>query len=114
MSYTKIRLPEDGYRHEGITILALDVAVGQQTEDTSDLHVRGTYKLERDVGPHDWGFAGSIVLREGRDAPEHDLKVLGFPVAAEELEALVIAVSLALDEHSEVTATEMRRICGDS
>jgi hypothetical protein len=34
-------------------------------------------------------------------------------VGGEEREALAVAVSLALDEHSTVTATEMRRICGD-
>src|SRR5262249_59081507 len=114
MSYTQVRLPEDGYRHEGITVLELDVAVGQRTEDTSELHVRGTYKLQADVGPHDWGFAGSIVLREGADAPDHDVTVAGFRVGAEEREALAVAVSLARDEPSTVTATEMRRICGDS
>lgn len=117
--FQKVKLPKAGCHRSGLAALwSLDVTVGERHEDSTDLIVRGratTYDKVRKclVLERSWPFAGTIVLREGRDDVDHDLVVYGQgSTPAAFTDELATLVSLALDEYSDVTAKEMERICG--
>ena len=108
----KINIPLNGFKDgaDGQLIRTLDVAIGDRTEFSAELFVRGTVEYRNRI-VH---FAGTVVLREGRDTVDHDI-VLGGPERFRDTnaEAVAIAVMLALDEHaSDLMETEMNRICG--
>jgi len=109
---TRLKLPVDGFQAEGAPrLMRLEVAVGARTPDSTELFVRGLVcsPKARQV----WlAFAGTTVIREGRDAPEHDITIMGAPSARGFADEVAVAVHLTLDEHSDVIATEMERICG--
>jgi hypothetical protein len=85
----------------GTIINQLDYCVGQRTPDASTVHVRGR--------SHDAVFAGSLVIREGRDDLDSDIKAYG---EYRDCARLAEAIDAALTECSPVVAQEMARICG--
>lgn len=119
MSYETIDLPAGGFQDgdgSGPVLYRLEVAVGAREEFSTELHVRGMVLTTRYFGGGYFNFAGSTVLREGRDAIDHDIRVFG-PASGRHAgleEEIAVAVHLALDAHGErVMAAEMARICGE-
>jgi hypothetical protein len=98
---TPVRLTRP-YRHDPFVVDALDLCVGQRSEQATVIHVRG--RCDGDVA-----FAGCLVLNEGRDEPEHDLRTYG---ESRDIDALAAAVEACLAEWTTVVDDEMRRIGG--
>lgn len=94
---------------DGPLLYALDVAIGERGEYHTELFVRGWV---RSPGGARIPFAGTTAIREGRDAPDHDIRLLG-PARRSFADDVATAVHLALDAHAEdLVAAEMDRICG--
>src|SRR5947209_3807623 len=108
MDYQSIGLPADGFQdyQGGPRLHDLEVCVGALDAFSTTLHVRGFVEHGAGVYP----FAGSTVLREGRDHPDHDLRVLsrGDVSSQAVLDSLALSVHLALDQYAEgLIANEM-------
>ena len=115
----RVKLPPKGFTDDGdgymnpITITRLDVRLGQQFEDCTEIFVRGRAIIH---GAEE-RFAGVTTLREGRDLPEADLEYSGKPDADTD-RSLAVAIHLCLDHCDEgagpdSVGAEMARICGD-
>lgn len=86
----------------------LDLAVGERLGQSTQLFVRGHCLCGGAWLP----FAGVTWLREGRDDPDHDLRVYGGKPTGDFRDDLAVSIHLALDVYAgELVAGEMRRIC---
>ncbi len=105
-------------------ITKLWACVAGQDEHSTTFSIGGRFTVQQDTVEAERAFFGTVVLREGRSDPDHDLIILGIiasGVQAPRLRQVIghiddhsIAVSalLAIGEH-EIGAQEMKRICGD-
>jgi hypothetical protein len=88
------------------------VAVGQQEEDYSVLHLLGEVIFYGQT----YTVAGTHTLREGRDYVEAELRRLDTGETLEDsaAEDIVVSLMVALDDGREdcLLAREMERICG--
>ncbi len=113
----RVKLPAKGFKDgsDGVKITRLEVRLGQQFEDCTEIFVRGRAIIH---GAEE-RFSGVTVIREGRDVPEADLEYSGKP--DEEMgRNLAVAIHLCLDHCDEgagpdrfSVGAEMARICGD-
>jgi hypothetical protein len=99
--YTKVRLAKP-YHLGPLALDDLEYCVGERSEQAAVIHVRG--RCDGDVA-----FAGCVVIAEGRDEPQYDLRTF---IEPRDDDALARAVEACLAERTSVIRDEMRRIGG--
>lgn len=124
MPMNRINLPHGGFKdgRDGVKITALEAATGQEGDGYTEIFVRG----KAIIAGAETRFAGTTILREGRDTPDADLDFGegGYESLnrwdRETHEALTLAIHLCLDHCDEgagpdrfSVGAEMARICGD-